>query len=96
MSLMLDRQEAMTELPPGIDQPQAAELTADRVKVRFQGLAAISDISLTINRREIFGLIGPNGRNSCRTAASPFRQPCSAPGCSAPSSRSFSAAPSCG
>jgi branched-chain amino acid transport system permease protein len=61
MSLMLDRQEAMTELPPGIDQPQAAELTADRVEVRFQGLAAISDISLTINRREIFGLIGPNG-----------------------------------
>jgi branched-chain amino acid transport system ATP-binding protein len=61
MSLVLDRQEAMTELPPGIDQPQAAELTADRVEVRFQGLAAISDISLTINRREIFGLIGPNG-----------------------------------
>jgi branched-chain amino acid transport system ATP-binding protein len=29
--------------------------------VRFQGLAAISDVSLTVQRHEVFGLIGPNG-----------------------------------
>jgi branched-chain amino acid transport system ATP-binding protein len=28
---------------------------------RFGGLAALSEVSLTINRGEIFGLIGPNG-----------------------------------
>jgi branched-chain amino acid transport system ATP-binding protein len=61
MSLVQDRQKLMTELPPGIAQPQAAELTAEHLEVRFQGLAAISDVSLTLNRREIFGLIGPNG-----------------------------------
>lgn len=39
----------------------ASELTADHVSVRFQGLAAISDVSLTVERHEVFGLIGPNG-----------------------------------
>ena len=39
----------------------AAELTAVRLAVRFQGLAAISDVSLTVQRDEILGLIGPNG-----------------------------------
>jgi branched-chain amino acid transport system ATP-binding protein len=39
----------------------AAELGADKLSVRFQGLAAISDVSLTVQRHEVFGLIGPNG-----------------------------------
>lgn len=39
----------------------AAELTAEHLAVHFQGLAAISDVSLTVRRHEIFGLIGPNG-----------------------------------
>jgi len=39
----------------------AAELTVERLTVRFQGLAAISDVSLTVHRHEVFGLIGPNG-----------------------------------
>ena len=37
------------------------ELGADKLSVRFQGLAAISDVSLTVQRHEVFGLIGPNG-----------------------------------
>ena len=40
--------------PPsrGIDLgvTNAAELAADRLSVRFQGLAAISDVSLTVQR----------------------------------------------
>ena len=39
----------------------ASELTAEKLAVRFQGLAAISDVSLTVHRHEVFGLIGPNG-----------------------------------
>jgi branched-chain amino acid transport system ATP-binding protein len=36
-------------------------LTAENVGVRFQSLAAVSDVSFTVRRGEIFGLIGPNG-----------------------------------
>jgi branched-chain amino acid transport system ATP-binding protein len=36
-------------------------LVAERVSVRFGGLAAIDDISFTLERGEIGGLIGPNG-----------------------------------
>ena len=39
----------------------AGELSADNLEVNFGGLAAISSVSLTVRRREIFGLIGPNG-----------------------------------
>ena len=44
--------------PTNVD---AAELSAEKLTVRFQGLAAISDVSLTVRRHEVFGLIGPNG-----------------------------------
>src|SRR6202451_59124 len=44
--------------PTNVD---AAELSAEKLSVRFQGLAAISDVSLTVQRHEVFGLIGPNG-----------------------------------
>jgi branched-chain amino acid transport system ATP-binding protein len=53
--------DALHTLPPGIEQPQASELTAERIVVRFQGLLAISDVSLKVERHEVFGLIGPNG-----------------------------------
>jgi branched-chain amino acid transport system ATP-binding protein len=36
-------------------------LVADQISKSFGGLAALSDVSLTIREREIFGLIGPNG-----------------------------------
>jgi len=39
----------------------ASELAADNLSVRFQGLAALSAVSLTAQRHEVFGLIGPNG-----------------------------------
>ena len=39
----------------------ASELAADTLSVRFQGLAALSAVSLTAQRHEVFGLIGPNG-----------------------------------
>ncbi len=51
----------LTERPESLDQPQASELTAEGLVVRFGGLAAISDVSLTVRRHEVFGLIGPNG-----------------------------------
>ncbi|MBV8794036.1 MAG: ATP-binding cassette domain-containing protein, partial [Hyphomicrobiales bacterium] len=37
------------------------ELSCDAVEVRFGGLAAISGVSLSVRRGEIFGPIGPNG-----------------------------------
>jgi branched-chain amino acid transport system ATP-binding protein len=51
----------LREFPPGIEQAQAAELAADGIVVRFQGLTAISEVTLTVQRHEVFGLIGPNG-----------------------------------
>ena len=39
----------------------SALLEAREVVKRFGGLTALSDVSLTVNRGEIFGLIGPNG-----------------------------------
>jgi len=39
----------------------SALLEAAKVVKRFGGLTALSEVSLTVNRGEIFGLIGPNG-----------------------------------
>jgi branched-chain amino acid transport system ATP-binding protein len=44
-----------------ISQPQAAELAVVGLSVKFQGLSAISNVNLTLNRGAVFGLIGPNG-----------------------------------
>jgi branched-chain amino acid transport system ATP-binding protein len=53
--------DVLHDLPPGIEQPQASELAAEGIVVQFQGLLAISDVSLKVERHEVFGLIGPNG-----------------------------------
>jgi branched-chain amino acid transport system ATP-binding protein len=53
--------EALHAMLPGYAQPQAAELAARNIVVQFQGLTAISDVTLTVARHEVFGLIGPNG-----------------------------------
>ena len=64
---------------PGLDRSNsnAAELAVENLIVRFQGLAAISEVSLTVQRHEVFGLIGPNGAGkttlvNCLTG---FQQP---------------------
>src|SRR5580700_12232137 len=40
---------------------QTAHLAVEGLSVRFEGLAALSEVSLTVQRHEVFGLIGPNG-----------------------------------
>ena len=40
---------------------KAPLLTAENVSKQFGGLAALSDVTFSINQGEIFGLIGPNG-----------------------------------
>ena len=40
---------------------QAPLLEIRRIEKRFGGLVALANVSLTINRSEIYGLIGPNG-----------------------------------
>jgi branched-chain amino acid transport system ATP-binding protein len=41
--------------------PEIQTLVAEDIEVRFEGLTAISNVSLTLQRQEILGLIGPNG-----------------------------------
>src|ERR1041384_1863178 len=36
-------------------------LELDHLTIRFGGLAAVSDLNLTVNSQELVGLIGPNG-----------------------------------
>jgi branched-chain amino acid transport system ATP-binding protein len=36
-------------------------LTVRNMSKRFGGLTAVDDVSLSINKGEIYGLIGPNG-----------------------------------
>lgn len=61
---MIQRTAAYVEPPVfGVDRGlnNASVLAAEDLSVRFAGLAAISNVSLTLNRHEVFGLIGPNG-----------------------------------
>ena len=41
--------------------PDAPLLSATAITKNFGGLAALSEVSLSVRRNEIFGLIGPNG-----------------------------------
>jgi branched-chain amino acid transport system ATP-binding protein len=40
---------------------EKAQLTVEELSVHFEGLAALSRVSLALQRHEVFGLIGPNG-----------------------------------
>lgn len=51
----------LTERPDVVGQLQATELRADKLEVRFGGVAAFADVTLKVCRHEVFGLIGPNG-----------------------------------
>ena len=42
-------------------------LTLDRVRKAFGSLVAVDDLSLTVERSEIFGLLGPNGAGKTTT-----------------------------
>ncbi|MQS11771.1 ABC transporter ATP-binding protein [Streptomyces kaniharaensis] len=46
-----------------VEQPQAVKplLEVSNVTMRFGGLTAVNDVSLTVGEGEIIGLIGPNG-----------------------------------
>jgi ABC-2 type transport system ATP-binding protein len=41
--------------------PEKAAIQTDRLTRRFGPLAAVDEVSLRVQRREIFGLLGPNG-----------------------------------
>jgi len=46
----------------GLSNPSGrSELVAEDLTVRFQGLSAISSVSISVKAGEVFGLIGPNG-----------------------------------
>jgi ABC-type branched-subunit amino acid transport system ATPase component len=45
----------------GSATPEAAQLAVEELSVHFEGLAALAEVSLAVNRHEVFGLIGPNG-----------------------------------
>jgi branched-chain amino acid transport system ATP-binding protein len=40
---------------------QTGQLAVEGLSVQFEGLAALSEVSLAVQRHEVFGLIGPNG-----------------------------------
>lgn len=43
------------------EAPVSETLVAEGIVVRFDGLAAIDDVQLSLSPREVLGLIGPNG-----------------------------------
>jgi branched-chain amino acid transport system ATP-binding protein len=53
---------AVDQTPPAASTPTgAAVLEASGVTMRFGGLTAVNDVSMTVREGEIVGLIGPNG-----------------------------------
>ena len=53
--------EIAVERPPVDRATSPVLLSAENVTVRFGGLTAVSDASLTVHENEVVGLIGPNG-----------------------------------
>ena len=46
---------------PSLQSPESAPLQAEGMTMQFGGLTAVNDVSITFNKGEILGLIGPNG-----------------------------------
>jgi len=58
---LLDIAESPAIVRPADRMERAEVLTAEHITVRFGGLVAVDDVSLTVREGEIVGLIGPNG-----------------------------------
>ena len=57
----------------GSATPQAAQLAVEELSVHFEGLAALAEVILAVNRHEVFGLIGPNGAGQDHIGQLPHR-----------------------
>jgi ABC-2 type transport system ATP-binding protein len=51
---------------PNVQRP-AEVVSIDRLRVRYGDTLAVDDVSLSINRGEIFGILGPNGAGKTTT-----------------------------
>jgi branched-chain amino acid transport system permease protein len=68
---------AASEVPPLPDVPKAPALAVEGLSKRFGGVAAVEDVSLTVEPGELLGIIGPNGagKTTCLSLISGFLAP---------------------